>query len=341
MINDAVCNILRGPLIKYTQDMCTFYGIPLTPDITSGPIWNPKNESWEESLIPLPMTEFGKVILVPKLLVRQKLSYQSDQYYRHTLLPAMQSEHIASGSSLVELLKNGKLRVTKSSLMDKYGSDKLSIVEQTNNRPEILQRYKDKQKRLPSESISLHGFSELESTNPPNLKNLVEQLKNLKSGSDTAHEYEELIEKILTVIFYPSLFNPNKQQELHEGRKRVDITYTNEAKSGFFYWISMHYPCSLIFIECKNYGKEIGNPEIDQLAGRFSPNRGQVGLLVCRSIENKELTYKRCIDAANDGRGFMLPIDDDDIISMIEHYREYNGDQSFPLLRELWSRLIN
>lgn len=257
MINDAVCNILRGPLIKYTQDMCAFYGIPLTPDVTSGPIWNPQNERWEETLIPLPMTDYGKVILVPKLLVRQNLSYQSDKFYRHTLLPSMQAEHIASGSSLVELLKNGRLRVTKKALMEKYGSDKLSIVRQSKNRPEILQQYKDEQERLPSQSISHYKFSELESTDPPNLTNLVDQLKGLKSGADSAHEYEDLIEKILTVIFYPSLFNPKKQQILHEGRKRVDITYTNEAKRGFFHWISMHYPCSLIFIECKTMEKKL------------------------------------------------------------------------------------
>jgi hypothetical protein len=66
MISDAVSNIIRGPLIKYTQDMCMYYGIPLTPDVASGLIWNPQRELWEESLIPLPMTDFGKVILVPK-----------------------------------------------------------------------------------------------------------------------------------------------------------------------------------------------------------------------------------------------------------------------------------
>jgi hypothetical protein len=86
MISDAVCNILRGPMIKYTQDMCIYYGIPMTPDIASGPIWNPAEEKWEEVLIELPMTHSGKVILVPKILVRLRLSYQSDEYYRHYIL---------------------------------------------------------------------------------------------------------------------------------------------------------------------------------------------------------------------------------------------------------------
>ena len=53
MISDAVCNIIRGPLIKYTQDICTYYGVPLTPNVDSGPIWDPKSGRWESTFVPL------------------------------------------------------------------------------------------------------------------------------------------------------------------------------------------------------------------------------------------------------------------------------------------------
>lgn len=49
-ISDATCNILRGPLIRYTQDMCVYYGIPLQHDVESGPVWNPLHDKWEDSL---------------------------------------------------------------------------------------------------------------------------------------------------------------------------------------------------------------------------------------------------------------------------------------------------
>lgn len=138
MISDAVCNILRGPLIRYTQDMCAFYGVPLTPDIDSGPIWNPEKGGWETALVPLPMTPFGKVILVPKILVRQRLNYRFDQYYRHFLLPQMQQEHLSARSSLVEVLSSGRERVTKKALMEKFGKDKLAAVRETQLRPRVL-----------------------------------------------------------------------------------------------------------------------------------------------------------------------------------------------------------
>jgi hypothetical protein len=341
MISDAVSNIIRGPLIKYTQDMCIYYGIPLTPDVASGPIWNPQRELWEESLIPLPMTDFGKVILVPKILVRHRLTYQYSEYYRHYILPEMQHEHMAARSALVEVLKDGSERVTKKALMEKFGSDKLAVVEQTKIRPQILQEYKEQKANKPSSPLTQEQFSDIEATELPDLDPIVQELIALDTGRDTAGRYEDLIEKILSVIFYPSLCNPIKQHNIHNGRKRIDITYTNEAKDGFFYWLSAHYPCPLIFIECKNYGKDIGNPEIDQLAGRFSPSRGQVGILICRSIEDKEKLYQRCTDTAKDRRGYMLVLDDTDIFDIVAAYKKNSTDQSFPLLRALWARLID
>lgn len=340
MISDAVCNILRGPLIKYTQDMCVYYGIPLTPDVSSGPIWNPQKEEWEEVLLSLPMTDFGKVIFVPKILVRLKLSYQSNEYYRQYLLPEMQQEHLDSHSSLVEALKDGRKRVTKKSLIEKYGSDKLAVVEQTKIRPHILDEYRNNKAASPSTPLTQEQFAEVEGVDLPNIDELTNQLSMITPGRVDAGKYEDLIEKIFSVIFYPSLCKPKKQHEIHNGRKRIDITYTNEAKTGFFYWLSLHYPCPLVFVECKNYGKEVGNPEIDQLAGRFSPSRGTVGILVCRSIENKKTLYQRCIDTAKDQRGYMLALDDQDVIEIAQDYKDSEGNQNYDHLARLWNQLI-
>ena len=79
-----------------------------------------------------------------------------------------------------------------------------------------------------------------------------------------------------------------------------------------------HIQCPKIFVECKNYGKEIGNPEVDQLLGRFSPSRGKFGLLLCRSIDNRQLLIKRCKDVFHDHKGFILVLDDTDIITLLK-----------------------
>jgi hypothetical protein len=75
-------------------------------------------------------------------------------------------------------------------------------------------------------------------------------------------------------------------------------------------------------IECKNYTRKITNPELDQLQGRFGHTRGFFGILVCRSIDDKQRIKAAYRDTALDGRGYMLALDDEDIIEMLGYVRE-------------------
>ncbi|WP_272664607.1 hypothetical protein [Providencia sp. PROV174] len=351
MISDAVCNILRGPFIRYTQNMCEYYGVKLEKNIASGSIWDAHKQCWYDELVSLPKTSYGKVILVPKNLVRHQLSYDSDEYYRHYLLPAMQEEHLNSNSSLVQVLKSGERRVTKKSLIKEYGNNKDSVGKQTLSRKNILDEYKE-DKQIGLKPLTLEEFHLMESNqNKLNdnfneeirkeLNQLVSDMMALPTGASKASEYEDIIEKIFTIIFYPSLVYPSKQHKIHNDRKRIDITYTNESKEGFFYWLSAHYCCPFMFVECKNYSNEINNPELDQISGRFSPSRGKVGILVCRKIKNKKLFMARCIDTKNDDRGYIIPLDDEDVKKLAEDYLDTENNQDFPLLRKIFRDLVN
>lgn len=341
MISDAVCNIIRGPLIKYTQDVCRYYGIPLSPGVASGPIWNPSEDVWESNFVELPTTNFGKVILVPKIIVRHRLSYEYNEYYTHYLLPEMQSAEIAANTGLVELLQDGRKRVTKKALREKYGSSKLAVVEQTLKYPHVLDKYKaDKDRHVPP-PLDHEQFSEIEENDPPQWDKLIAQLVALPTGNESANDYENLVEKILSALFYPALCSPTKQHNIHEGRKRIDITYSNVAKAGFFSWLSQHYPSAFIFVECKNYGKEVGNPELDQLSGRFSPSRGKVGILVCRSIEKPIPLEKRCIDTAKDHRGYILTLSDTELVELMEAAKAGVLAFDFPLLARKFRKLVD
>ncbi|MGM3277729.1 hypothetical protein [Ralstonia sp. 24A2] len=339
-ISDAVCNILRAPLIKYTQNACGYYGIPLVSDVASGPIWNPKSETWEEYLVSLPVSDFGRVILVPKIAVRHRVWYDSQEYYRHYLLPEMQEEEKRLNTGLVWVLKDGRKRVTKKSLMEKYGADKLAVVEQTIKHPSVLDKYREeKKKRLPR-ALDHLGLAEIEGSSPPDLAEHLKRLTKISPGRKQATEYENVIEEILTALFYPSLTTPTKQHQIHQGRKRIDLTYVNSATSGFFYWLSLHYPSAHIFVECKNYAEDVGNPELDQLSSRFSPSRGRVGLLVCRKIDDWEALLQRCIDTAHDDRGFIIPIDDGSLKEMVEAGRDGASPMQFHYLRRIFNKLI-
>ena len=106
----------------------------------------------------------------------------------------------------------------------------------------------------------------------------------------------------------------------------MDISFDNASKEGIFCRLSenMKLPCQYIFVECKNYSSDPGNPELDQLSGRFSVNRGQVGFLVCWSFKDRQLFIQRCRDAYNDGRGVIDLLSDQDIINLLDKFNEYN-----------------
>jgi hypothetical protein len=357
MISDAISNILRGPFIRFTQDACGYYGIPLVDQIESGPLWDVKMGCWDSALVRLPCHEiYGRFILVPKNIVRHQITCDAHDYYRHHLLPVMQRYEISIRSRLVQHRKNLTPFVTKKDLMEKYGANKLAIARQTELHPDALAEYKRFNERNATAPLSHNQVSDFVKEDRTDWDAFVDRLENLPTGRSSAGDYENLIEQIFTALFYPSLCNPDKQVDIHEGRKRIDITYTNEAREGFFYWIKNQLPSLFIIVECKNYGGEISNPEVDQLAGRFSPSRGKVGILVYRSISDRVRLDERCKDTAREDRGWIVNIDDSDLIALIkEKQREENIDDvpqdelrpedrnnnKYTRLRELMTALVS
>lgn len=123
----------------------------------------------------------------------------------------------------------------------------------------------------------------------------------------------------LEFIFYPNLVNPRKEQPIHEGRKRIDIAYTNAAEHGLFRRVHAYHniTCIMVMVECKNFTSDPANPELDQLQGRFGANRGRLGIIVARRFVDRELFIARCRDTARDGRGYIIPLVDQDIIRLL------------------------
>jgi hypothetical protein len=318
IISDITTNLIREPLIHYTQSVCSWYGIPLKRDVDSGPLWDPNANTWHSQFVDLPVTPAGKLLLVPKSIVRRKMEYDADEYYRHYILEHLKEVELAANSELVVLLKDGRRRVNKKDLEEKYGRGKFVNLQHTKTDPTILSRYKADKNRLARPPLSHEAISDEEGTPPPDWQELLDDVLSLPTGRQAASNYERAIESLLTALFYPSLANPTMQQQIHDGRKRIDITYSNVAQAGFFGWLKDHYRAPHVFVECKNYDGDPANPELDQRSGRFSPNRGVFGILVCRSIADKSLFGARCRDTANDQRGYIVYLDDEDLTSIIQ-----------------------
>jgi hypothetical protein len=341
IVSDITTNIIRQPLIHYTQIACEEVGIPLRTNVDSGPLWDIQRKEWFNEFSNLPVTNHGKLLLVPKIIVRRKMTYDADEYYRDFLLPFLQEYEMNAGSALVQVLKNGRPRVTKKSVMEKYGRGKSTIVRETRNHPEVLRQYRiaKRSRRIPA--MSLADLSETIGAPEPDLLSLLTNLERIPSGNETADEYHRAVEALLTALFYPPLVNPEHEFPLHEGRKRVDIVFTNSATDGFFQWLSEHYSAAHIFVECKNYSGDPGNPELDQLAGRFSPSRGTVGLLICRTLSGKDRFVARCRDTAQDNRGYIIPLDDEDLRELAVAGRNFSySSRQYDILKGIFDKLV-
>lgn len=341
IISDITTNIIRRPLIDYTQRMAKRFNIPLEQGVVSGPMWNPVKREWENGFVELPVPSTGKLLLVPKAVVRADMQYKFDRYYRHYLITHLQRLEFEANTGLVRVLKDGTRKPpSKKSIMEKYGTGKKTVVKETLNHPEVIEKYRADMDNEPYRPLTVEQLAEIEGIEPPDWDKLLGEVLVIPTGANDAKRYEDAVEALLSALFTPDLTNPVIQYPLHNRKKIVDIKYTNMSQTGFFYWVGQHYPAPLIWVECKNYGGQVANPELDQLAGRFSPSRGKVGLLVCRTFDNKTRFLERCIDTAKDDRGYILPLDDEDLKRMVEARKADAFYQDWSLLRDRFEQLI-
>jgi hypothetical protein len=324
-ISDITTNIIRGQLIGYTEAQCALHKIQ-TSRVAGGVFWDSGRRNWVNRYANLPLFNNEKIILVPKAAVRFRPEITADEFYNGYVLDFLQAEHLKANDALVQTLKNGKRVVRRKDLKKKYPLTKEFLFEFTQAHPELLNTYKaqvrDRSRPLDDEELEWphQDIREID------YEQFASELDAIPTGAQYATKFHNFIFGALEAIFYPSLRYPQKEEEIHEGRKRIDITFNNGDRFGFFAELGSKYGvlCPFIFFECKNYSSDPGNPELDQLTGRFSDKRGKFGVMVCRSIKDKATMLKRCKDGMLDNRGVVFVFDDNDIKSLLKMRAEKN-----------------
>lgn len=319
-ISDMTTNIIRDALISYTQNQCNLLAIP-TRSVASGFFWDIEKEEWLQNYVNLPVCNDGKILLVPKYMVRYQVGVDHAIYRSKFVLEFLQEEHRRADDSLVTTIKNKKGYVTKKVVHKKtvdshYPTDKDFLADFSIKHPEVIDRYraslKDASSKIPN--ISRDTINEADLAN-----HLAAQLKLISGGPKFANQYHDLIIGIISFMFFPSLIYPKKEAPINDGRKRIDVIYTNGKDSGFFYRIALDQDikANIVHVECKNYTDDIANPEFDQLLGRFDHSRGKLGMLFYRSSEKQNAVIERCKDAARSSLGIILPFDDNLVIKCL------------------------
>ncbi|WP_090238926.1 hypothetical protein [Fictibacillus solisalsi] len=335
-LSDMSTNIIKKHLIDYTKQQCELWGISLTSNVPSGFFWDKKEKKWITEYTDMLVIEGEKILLTPKAIVSYSKEYTPQKFNQHFVLNFLQSQHLSMKSSLVQYKTNKKTGeeipfVTKQSLIEEgHTASKEKLREFTEEHPEVFKDFKQQVKNIKNlKPLSHTDFQQIQNESDDVesvIDYLIDKFKRIPTGRNNATDYHRLTVGVISLLFYPTLTSPQVEQEIHEGRKRIDITFDNSSNEGFFSLLETRHktPCAYIFMECKNYSSDPMNPELDQLSGRFSWNKGKFGILLCRKIENMELFLQRCRDTAMDDRGIIIPLVDDDLIYMLNQKKNNN-----------------
>ena len=338
-ISDMTTNIIRKLLIEYTKNQCEIFNIPLTSNIASGMYWNPVSRQWEQEFTDMLVINGKRYLLVPKIIVTYGDRINSGNYFQHFVLNFLQDENIKEKTNLVQYRKGkmnkGEPFVTKKDIKEKQlGTKNKKFIPNK----DWLANFTNAHKRVFSE-FKNKSFSKMKSVDfKENRKNiadyLIKKLMSIPTGTDNADEYHITMLCILEFIFFPHISNPKKEVPINDGRKRIDIVYNNTAINGFFYDLFEKYniPANFIMVECKNYSSDIKNPELDQLLGKFSKHRGKFGISTSRKSNDYDTLIKRCNDIYCDTDNLIIPLVDDDIITILNEIKAGNDNAGLELL---------
>lgn len=343
-ISDITTNVVRGALIEYTQAQCELHGVPMR-SVPSGFVWCQEQRDWKQDYVNLPVYEQEKILLVPKYAVRYQVGVDHTRFRRMFVLEFLRLEHLRAGDSLVKVLKNKKGHITKRVVLKKtvdeyYPKDKDFLSKFSEDHPEVLDRYRDSLKSAATRIPDVNGEEYVEGVLADNLAS---ELRGIKPGSGSASQYHAFCIGLISFLFFPNLVYPKKEAEINQGRKRVDIIYTNGKDSGFFYRVAMdqHIKANAIYFECKNYNNEIKNPEIDQIIGRFDKNRGRLGFLMFRASDDFDGLVNRCRDVARQGLGIVIPVSDAFIFSCLNHVKAGERNKIDKEVDDLFQKVIS
>ncbi|MGL6073840.1 MAG: hypothetical protein ACRC8S_06725 [Fimbriiglobus sp.] len=141
-ISDITTNIIMKRLADFTDQQCRNYKIT-TRQVAAGPAWDEQINGWTSRYFNLPSYQGKPIVLVPKWMVRRAIAANHQEYYRDFVLEFLQREHLTAGSSLVEVLKSGKRRVTKKSLMEQHPCSKDFLRQFSEEHPDVLKQYRE------------------------------------------------------------------------------------------------------------------------------------------------------------------------------------------------------
>ncbi|MCH7568799.1 MAG: class I SAM-dependent methyltransferase [Nanoarchaeota archaeon] len=172
----------------------------------------------------------------------------------------------------------------------------------------------------------------------------MKELEDIKKGREDAHRYHLLASRIFFEIFREQINKPIIENEINEGRGRIDIVHRNRNKEGVFKNLKdlRDIKCPEIMVECKNYENDLTNTEYSQLSDRLIPARGMLGFLLCRNKKDESKIIKHCRDRHKGGSNkYIVVLDDADLIKLAEYRKNDNIEAINNFVEDFVKKIID
>ncbi|EIV7641954.1 hypothetical protein JK320_22345 [Klebsiella pneumoniae] len=331
-ISDSVCNILKLPFIEYTQKICDFYGVNMS-EVSGVRLWDPNSGRWGKKAFHLPVHNGEEVILIPKILAREKIAYSHTSFYRKYIIPEIRAEHLESGSALVALLR-GKPTVTAKKIIEEFGQSKDFIEGQIVKYPNSIRQYKEELLLSPPPPLPHNSFDDSKNSVTGPLSEDIKKLKSAIHNSDI-ELYIDSIKKLLLTMFYPSLFYPTT---LRNDTQYYSFTMLNEARGGFFFDFSVFgIQAEKILINIIMSSKHLDVEYLDKVVHDMDSVDTSVCLLVCYEVAN-DILHKNLKRIAKDKNKYIFILNSNVINNILDEYLKI-GEQHFDVLRSKFKEL--
>ncbi|HHS9575880.1 TPA: hypothetical protein ACTXEM_004994 [Klebsiella pneumoniae] len=331
-ISDSVCNILKLPFIEYTQAICDFYGVSMS-EVSGVRLWDPISGRWVKKTVSLPVHNGEEVILIPKIMAREKIAYSHTSFYRKYIIPEIRNEHLTSGSALVSLLK-GKPTVTAKKIIEEFGQSKDFIERQIVKYPNSIKQYKEELLLSPPSPLSHNSFDDSANSITDSLSDDINKLKSSINNSDK-ELYTDSIKKLLLTIFYPSLFYPTTSISDTEN---YSFTLLNESRGGFFFDFSIfEIKAEKILINVIMSSNNLNAGYLDKIIHDMDNIETSVCLIVCCEADN-HILHQDLKNIVKDKNKYIFIINNHIINDMLNEYLKI-GEQHFEILRSKFKEL--
>ena len=143
------------------------------------------------------------------------------------------------------------------------------------------------------------------------LSSLMDNLKTLPSGRDSARVYEEIVGDMIRLCFFRPLNNVQEQVREVDGAIRRDWVASNRGQFGFWEMIRSRYKATQIIFECKNYS-DLSSSDFQQASYYMTDAAGKFVVIAFRG-EIKKHYFEHIKRAMNNNGGMILLLNDKDL----------------------------